>query len=196
CMGARGIWGKSTMHEESAGIPMIMAGPDVPEGKVCTSPVNLVDVFPTVLANSGLPVPEEDRQLPGRSLIDIAQADTDSERISFSEYHGAGSISAAFMIRRGRFKYVHYTNFDPELFDLETDPEEQVNLAADKKYSATVSMFSDILHSILDPQGVDANAKNDQAQLVQKHGGIEAILKLGGLSGTPVPGGSSTRVKD
>ncbi len=34
-LGTRGMWGKSTMYEESAGIPMIMAGPDVPKGNVC-----------------------------------------------------------------------------------------------------------------------------------------------------------------
>jgi arylsulfatase A-like enzyme len=34
-LGTRGMWGKSTMYEESAGIPLIMAGPEVPQGNVC-----------------------------------------------------------------------------------------------------------------------------------------------------------------
>ena len=34
------------MYEESAGVPMIMAGPEVPIGVVCREPVSLVDCFP------------------------------------------------------------------------------------------------------------------------------------------------------
>ena len=29
-MGARGLWGKQTLYEEAADVPMIMAGPDIP----------------------------------------------------------------------------------------------------------------------------------------------------------------------
>ena len=43
------------MYEESAGVPMIMAGPEVPEGFVCREPVSLVDCLPddTRLRRSG-----------------------------------------------------------------------------------------------------------------------------------------------
>jgi choline-sulfatase len=34
------------------------------------------------------------------------------------------------MLRRGRFKYIHYLGFPPELFDLDADPEELSDLAA------------------------------------------------------------------
>ena len=46
CLGARGIFGKFTLYDEAAAVPMIMAGPDVPEGKVVQTPVSLVDCFP------------------------------------------------------------------------------------------------------------------------------------------------------
>ena len=49
CLGARGIFGKFTLYDEAAAVPMIMAGPDVPEGKVVQTPVSLVDCFPTAL---------------------------------------------------------------------------------------------------------------------------------------------------
>ena len=47
-LGMRGMWGKSTMFEESAGIPMIIKGPDISKSKIKT-PVSLVDIFPTVV---------------------------------------------------------------------------------------------------------------------------------------------------
>ena len=43
-------------------------------------------------------------------------------RTVFSEYHAAGSITGAFMVRHGSFKYVYYVGMPPQLFDLEADP--------------------------------------------------------------------------
>jgi arylsulfatase A-like enzyme len=45
-LGTRGLWAKNTLYEESAGIPLMMAGPDVPAGKVISDPVTLADIFP------------------------------------------------------------------------------------------------------------------------------------------------------
>jgi choline-sulfatase len=57
-LGTRGLWGKSTMYEESAAIPMIMAGRDIPHGKVVSTPVSLIDVHPTLMDAFGhAPVP-------------------------------------------------------------------------------------------------------------------------------------------
>jgi choline-sulfatase len=101
-LGTRGLWGKSNMYEESAGVPMLLAGPDVPAGFVCREPVSLVDVFPTVVAGAGLPVHPDDHDLPGLSLFDVAKG-VASRRTMLSEYHAAGATTGAFMIRKGRF---------------------------------------------------------------------------------------------
>ena len=70
-LGTRGLWGKSTMYEESVGVPMIMAGPEVPSGVVCREPVSLVDSFPTILDCVGLQQDPNDRDLPGAPLMDV-----------------------------------------------------------------------------------------------------------------------------
>jgi choline-sulfatase len=45
------------------------------------------------------------------------------------------------MIRRGRYKFIH-TSVDPDqLFDLEGDPHERVNLASDPAHADTVARF-------------------------------------------------------
>ena len=186
-MGARGIWGKSTMHEESAGIPLIMAGPDIPQNKVVSTPVSLVDLFPTVLENAGLEILESDADLPGTSLISIAKSSDMKDRLVFSEYHGAASVSGVFMIRKGPFKYINYVSYPPELYNLEADPEEMKNLSQKPEYSKIIDLFEEILIGIVDPEQVDALAKNDQAALVKRFGGAKKIIEAGGLSGTPVP---------
>ena len=186
-MGARGILGKSTMHEESARITMIKAGPDIPQNKVVSTPVSLVDLFPTVIENAGLETLESDKDLPGTSLISIARSDDQKDRVVFSEYHGAASVSGVFMLRKGSFKYIHYVSFSPELFDLEKDPEELTNLSEMPEYSEIIDQFRAILKDIVDPEKIDALAKKDQAALIQKFGGAKKIIESGGLSGTPVP---------
>jgi choline-sulfatase len=88
-LGTRGLWGKSTMYEESVGVPMIMAGPEVPEGVVCREPVMLVDCFPTILECVGQLKHNDDAELPGVSLFDIMRG-VGQRRTVMSEYHAAG----------------------------------------------------------------------------------------------------------
>ncbi len=190
-LGARGLWGKSVMYEESVGVPMLLAGPDVPEGKIVETPVSLADVFPTILDGVGVDVPDN---LPGRSLFDTATAEDDNERIVFSEYHGAAATSGAFMLRDGRYKYIHYVGFEPELYDLDSDPEEMNNLADNPEFSEILAKYEKHLRNMLDPEAVNAEALADQAALIEKNGGLDKVLDRGGLAGTPAPGGPSTLV--
>ena len=92
-LGTRGMWGKSTMYEESAGIPLLMAGPDIPAGKVCDVPVTLVDAFQTIVDSVGARRDAQDAALPGHSLLDIAQGRVPARTI-LSEYHAAGAVCA------------------------------------------------------------------------------------------------------
>lgn len=184
-VGERGLWGKSNMFEESVGVPAILAGPGIPQGRVCETGVNLTDVHPTILESMGLAAAPNK---PGRSLIDIANAPDDTDRVVFSEYHAAGAMSGAFMIRKGHYKYVHYTGLEPQLFDLAEDPRELVDIAG---RAASRNILSDLeteLRKICAPEAVDAQAKADQAALVERHGGRDAVIARGSFGGTPAPG--------
>lgn len=186
-LGSRALWGKSTMYEESAGVPLISSGPGVAAGHRVKTPVSHVDFFPSILQCVGQEalVPAH---LPGRSIFDIADAPYDPQRIAFSEYHAAGGVSAAYMLRQGRYKYIHYTGFDPELFDLEADPEEVMDLGTSPSMVAVLEGFRQALDAICDPQATDLAAKRDQQALIEAHGGVEKILARGGSSYTPIPG--------
>ena len=179
-LGARGLWGKSNMYEESAAVPLILAGPDVGAGLVSRTPVSLIDAHPTILECAGLPV---EADVPGRSLWGLGE---DYDRAVFSEYHAAGAIAGCFMLRRGRWKLIHYVGFDPELFDLDADPEERTDLAGAEP--EVVAELMEALRSVCDPEAVDARAKSAQAALVDSHGGRDAVLRAGAFSGTPAPG--------
>jgi choline-sulfatase len=187
-LGARGVWGKSTMYEESTRVPLIMAGRDIPANRVCVTPTSQVDFFPTALAALGIDdaLPPDD--LPGQSLLAIATAPPQPDRKIFSEYHGMGSTSGVFMIRRGRFKYVYYTKFAPELFDLANDPEELRDLAQDQAYAGVLAQCHAQLQRICDPATVDASARRRQAHVLALNGGRDAVMARGDFGFSPPPG--------
>lgn len=186
--GARGLWGKFNFYEESAKVPMILAGPDIEAGKVSETPVSLIDVHATVLNALGIAQLECEESLDGTSLFEIAAAPTDPERIVLSQYHAFASPTGGFMLRKGRFKYHYYVGYRPELFDLERDPEEFSDLAADPGYAAVLTEMDARLRDRLDPEAVDRQAKADQARLIERHGGPENVLGIGAPGTTPVPG--------
>ncbi len=187
-LGSRAMWGKGTLTEESGGIPLIMAGPDVPRGRRITAATSLMDVSPSVLDCCGVPLADEDRDLPGKSLFAMADAQDEPERPLMTQYHATGAASGAFMLRRGQMKYLHYVGYRPQLFDLARDPEELLDVSADPAYRDSLNRLERELRSIVDPDAADARAKTDQRALVERHGGREAVVKKGGFGSTPAPG--------
>ena len=182
-VGARGLWGKSNMYEESVAVPLIMAGPDIPRGS-CDTAVSLLDISATIPSLFGLAVEPE---VMGAPLQELCAHPEDPDRVIFSEYHAVGAVSGAFMIRKGRYKLIHYEGFAPELFDLVADPEETRNLADD---SAMASVRDDLyseLKAICQPAEVDMRAHADQAALVEGYGGFEVAKTMGARAATPPP---------
>jgi arylsulfatase A-like enzyme len=117
-----------TFFEEMVRVPLIIAGPGVERGRRVAEPVMLVDVVPTVLARLGVPVPAP---LDGVDLLDDARGEPDEPRLVFSAADWKNEPpDRKRMLRRGRYKLI----FDritekARLYDLETDPLEQRNLA-------------------------------------------------------------------
>ena len=186
-VGARGLWGKSTLYQESVSVPMLIAGPDVPQGHVCDTPVDLLDLYPTILEGAGLDATPYMGDRPGRSLFDLASSPAELERTIFSEYHAAGSNTAGFMLRQGRWKFHYYVRFQPELFDLKSDPEELHDLAPDPAFADQLRYMEAELRKICDPEVMDALAKADQQAMIERLGGAEVAAGMGSTGATPAP---------
>jgi choline-sulfatase len=183
-VGARGLWGKSNMYEESVGIPMILAGPGIPEGRTVATPVSLTDVFATVVEAVGAERPAAE------TLLAIAAAPDDLDRAVLSEYHASGSREGAFMIRTGRWKYVRFVTYPPMLFDLAADPEELRDLGADPAHAGVRAALEARLAAMLgaDPATLDARVKARQAEILATHGGRDAVMARGEIPYSPPPG--------
>ena len=179
-LGARGLWGKQVMYEEAVKVPMILAGPDIPAG-VRREPVSHVDCYPTIMECVGEPAPEAAgvsllKKIPDRNIV--------------SEYHASSSKSGEYMIRNGKWKYVYFVHYPdrPQLFDLESDPEELRDLGVDKSFEGVRKECHQKLLSILNPEEVDRRAKRRQAEIVSANGGREAVLRRGSFAYSPPPG--------
>jgi choline-sulfatase len=185
-VGKRGLWGKSTLFEETCGIPMIVAGQDVPQGKAIATPCNLIDSYPFIMECVGeLELAQQDHS--GFSLTRLARGDR-PDRTVLSEYHGMGSTTGAFAIRVGDSKYIHYVKYPAQLFDLARDPHETADLASDARHACVLAECESKLRAILSPEAVDARAKKRQAEQLERYGGREAVIARGDLGFSPPPG--------
>ncbi|CAN1539336.1 AslA Arylsulfatase A and related enzymes [Burkholderiaceae bacterium] len=189
-LGARGLWGKSTMFEEIAGVPLIMAGPSVPKGLRISTPVSHIDCFPTILEGVGVDFNAVKDGHLGVSLFEIADG-YKPDRTVLSEYHGMGSTTGAFAIRNGKWKYVYYPKYPAQLFDLEVDPDEINDLGADPTYSNILIECHQKLCSVCDPNETDRRAKARQAKNLSANGGREAVIAIGDIGFTPAPGAAA-----
>ena len=157
---------------------MILAGAGVPRANVVDTPVQLLDAFPTILEATGTEPTDEDRALPGTSLFELAEGAA-PERVIFAEQHSGGAKSAVYMLRRNGHKYVRYMeDYPPQLF----------NLAKDPAHADLVADCESALRDLIDPVAVDAKAKDDQLERIERGGGQEAIVAQGSLGYTPAPG--------
>jgi choline-sulfatase len=184
-LGNHGFWTKSLMYEDSVGIPLIMAGPGIRAGTNET-PVSLTDIAATVeTAVGSVPRPPKENWA-GRPLQAFVDKPEPS-RVILSEYHDGGSPTGIFMLRSGRWKYVLYAGgHPPQLFDLETDPHELADLGSSAEHAKIRRDIQTTLHDILDPESVNAQAFADQARVLARLGGREAILALPSFGHTPM----------
>jgi choline-sulfatase len=127
-LGKFGMWWKCSLYEDSVRIPMIAAGPDFSANVRINTPVDLHDLRAGMFKSTGSRQPSG---WLGEPLQDIP-ADN-RNRIVFSEYHGHGVPGSSYMIRKGEWKYLYHINAASQLFNIENDPEELVNLAGENK---------------------------------------------------------------
>ncbi|MCC6489660.1 MAG: sulfatase-like hydrolase/transferase [Candidatus Hydrogenedentes bacterium] len=123
-LGKFGMWWKCSLYEDSARVPLVVAGPGFTPGARVRTPVDLHDLRATMFAATGAAQPDS---WLGASLQRLEP--NDAERCVFSEYHGHGTRSGSYLIRKGDWK-LHYCMKAPhQLFNLAEDPEELNNLA-------------------------------------------------------------------
>ena len=114
----QGLWSKLTTFENGTRVPLLMAGAGIPKGRVVRQPVELLDVYPTIVELAGLPVPEG---LEGKSLVPaILGREENREARAFSMiYHYDPAADADVLgrsVRTEGFRYTEWSDTSRELY--------------------------------------------------------------------------------
>jgi arylsulfatase A-like enzyme len=124
-IGSHGLFGKQNLYDCSMHAPLLIAGPDLPQGKQSNALCYLYDIFPTLGELTNVPAPEGSS---GKSLVPVLKGKT--EKLRASLYFGYRSVQRA--VRDERWHLIVNTQINKmQLFDLANDPDEIHDLAAD-----------------------------------------------------------------
>lgn len=127
--------GKGWMYEGGIREPMIIVWPGVTGGARCDHPVTSTDFYPTLLELTGQS-PRPEQHVDGVSLVPLlrdpaASLDRDALYWHYPHYGNQGGAPCG-AIRAGKWKLIEwYEDGSLELFDLEADIGETINLATE-----------------------------------------------------------------
>jgi choline-sulfatase len=144
-LGEHGLFFKMSFREHPARIPLVVHAPGRFAARRVLQPVSLADVAPTLadLARPGLSS-ELSRPVDGRSLLALLEgAPEDPDATVAGEYLAESALGPMVMLRRGRWKFIHTPSDPDQLFDLESDPLELVNLVEEGEHAGVVRDFRD-----------------------------------------------------
>jgi choline-sulfatase len=161
-LGERGLWYKMCFYEGAARVPLMVAAPGLPAGRIDT-PVSTIDVCPTLCDLAGVSMDEVMPWTTGESLVPLARGFDRTSPVAM-EYAAEASESPLVCLRYGRWKYTRCM-LDPEmLFDLDADPQELTNLADDAAHQGTLASLRAKSEARWDLSRFDAEVRESQAR--------------------------------
>jgi arylsulfatase A-like enzyme len=130
-LGQHGLFGKQNCYDHSVRVPLIFAGPGVPQGEKSDSFVYLFDIFATICELANIAIPET---VEGKSMV--SAMNNTSLKVRDTLYFAYCQFQRA--VRDSQFKLIEYVidskHIKTQLFDAENDPWELANLADNPDY--------------------------------------------------------------
>ncbi len=131
---------KHSLWEESARVPLVVApaksqGEQFGKaGQLCSKPVGLIDLYPTMLEMCGLPAKKSNQ---GDSLVPLFRNPSADWRFATLTTYARGNHT----LRSERYRYLRFEDGSEELYDHAEDPNEWTNLATRLKYTKLLKQF-------------------------------------------------------
>ena len=144
-LGDHGIWCKHSNFEQATHSPLIFSAPGTKQGNKNSSPVEFVDIFPTLCDLAGISTPDN---LDGASLKPILTGEVSKVKdFAISQYPRGNRMG--YSLRNERYRYTAWFEINfrkgekatsgnliaEELYDYKTDYNETVNHAEEKSYA-------------------------------------------------------------
>jgi arylsulfatase A-like enzyme len=163
-IGSHGLLGKQNMYEHTIGVPLIFAGPGIPQNRRFAAQAYLRDLFPTICEFVGAPVP---KTVEGRSLLPVLKG---LAREIYSEVYAYWHLSSAReakaapggpqaelpverMVRTDRWKLIYYSHLQRyQLFDLANDPYELKDVSAAPEHQGVRTQLQRKLREWFEPR--------------------------------------------
>lgn len=153
-----GGWSKSTLYETDARVPLIVRVPQLADkGESSNSLVELVDMFPTLCDLAGIPQLDVLQGCSFKPVLEDSNATVKNAAFTQfprgtkqSGYSTHGSEYMGYAMRTDTHRYVRWirrSNHETvaeELYDLQANPSEQINMIGDPKNAKVVSAMRDL----------------------------------------------------
>ena len=147
-LGEHGHWQKNTLFENATRIPLIISAPNSEnKGVACNSPVELIDLYPTLMDLTGITPPQH---VVGKSLQPLMQNVNTSVRGSALTRWRKG-----YSIKTKRFRLTKWGSngeLGYELYDHKNDKNELINLANNQDYSEIMDSLKLVIEKRIAPQ--------------------------------------------
>jgi choline-sulfatase len=165
-------------------VPLLLAGPDIPAGKVSDCLVRTVDVTPTLLALAGVPAPG----LDGRGLLPLP-AGTGCSRETYSETFLPFFAYKWYPLRSlGNDRFLYLKAPKSSLYDLQADPGEARDLAPTQPQPAR--SWEEKMAGLLKAMGekLDTPVRPENVLSAEQRRQLASLGYLGGVAEGPVSG--------
>ena len=138
-LGEHNFWGKHNVMHLASRTPMMICGPGIAEKQTTDALVEFVDIYPTLVELAGIST--ENKGLHGLSFKPLLnQPDQPWKKAAFCRYGSARSVVTK------RYNYAEFTNGERMLYDLEKDPDENVNIAENPENKKIIEQLSALLN--------------------------------------------------
>jgi arylsulfatase A-like enzyme len=132
-LGEKHHWRKFALWENTTRTLFMIKAPGITgKGSICTRPVNLLDIYPTLVELCGLPPNPKNE---GTSVMPLMESPERNWEIASVTTYGKNRHA----VRLRNWRYIQYDDGTEELYDLAKDPEEWTNLAQDPGFE-TIKM--------------------------------------------------------
>lgn len=127
-LGEKGTFAKHCLWREGSLGPLIIKGPGIEGGRVIDDPVELLDLYPTLLDLANLPANPLNEGKSLRRVLEGGELPDDAVAIATYGRNNHAVISK-------NYHYIRYEDGSEELYNSRTDPNAFVNVAAKPQYA-------------------------------------------------------------